>query len=134
MGVLVHGAAEEFIAITELVDECTGSYGALLRRILRNVHVEGAERREESGGCGGDDGSGRSGSGRLVGNDLSALGFATRDGSGGCCRWWVSRSRYRMGDRWGRDVCRLNDEVAERGTEIECLQHGVGITKQECQS
>ena len=37
-----------------------------------------------------------------------------------------------MGNRWGRDVCRLNDEVAEGGTEVECL-HGVGITRQVCQ-
>jgi hypothetical protein len=33
-----------------------------------------------------------------------------------------------MRNRRGRDVCRLNDEVAERGTEVECLEHGVGIT------
>ena len=37
-----------------------------------------------------------------------------------------------MENRWGRDVCRLNDEVAEGGTEVECL-HGVGITRQVCQ-
>ncbi len=35
--------------------------------------------------------------------------------------------------RGGRDVCRLDDEVAERGAEVEYLEHGVGITKQECQ-
>ena len=39
-------------------------------------------------------------------------------------RWW---------NRWGRDVCRLNDEVAEGGTKVECLEDGVGITRQECQ-
>ena len=38
-----------------------------------------------------------------------------------------------MGNRWGRDICRLNDKVAEGGTEIECLEHGVGITMRECQ-
>jgi hypothetical protein len=44
VGVLVHSTTEEFIAITELVDERTGSNGALFRRILRNVYVEGAQR------------------------------------------------------------------------------------------
>jgi hypothetical protein len=33
-----------------------------------------------------------------------------------------------MGNRWSRDVCRLNDEVAEGGTEVERLEDGVGIT------
>ena len=37
--------ADEFIAITELVNECTESYDTLIRRILGNIHVEGAERR-----------------------------------------------------------------------------------------
>ena len=39
VGVLVHSATEEFIAITELVDERAGSNGALIRRILRDVYV-----------------------------------------------------------------------------------------------
>ena len=84
VGVLMHGAAEELIAITELVDECTGSYGALIRRVFGNVHVEGTERREESRWCSGDDGSGGSGSGKLVGNNLSTFGFPTRDGDSAC--------------------------------------------------
>jgi hypothetical protein len=50
VGVLVHGAAKEFVAIAELVDESAGSYGTLFRGILRNMNVEGAEGREESGG------------------------------------------------------------------------------------
>ena len=39
VGVLVHSATEEFIAITELVDERAGCNGALIRRILRDVYV-----------------------------------------------------------------------------------------------
>ncbi len=37
VGILVHCTAEEFIAIAELVDECAGSHGALIGRILGNV-------------------------------------------------------------------------------------------------
>ena len=36
-----------------------GAMAPLIHRALENVHVEGVERREESGGCGGDDGVGR---------------------------------------------------------------------------
>ena len=67
------------------------------------------------------------GSGRLV--ELSALGFATRDGGGGCWCLWVSRSWCRMENRWCRDICRLNNEVAEGGTEIECLELGGSISR-----
>ncbi len=88
VGVLVHGAAEEFVAIAELVDEGTGRYGTLVRGILRNIYVEGAERGEESGRCGGDDGSGGSGSRRKIGDGLS--GFATR--AGRCWGRWVGGS------------------------------------------
>ena len=134
MCVLVHSAAEEFIAIAELVDERTGSYGALIPGIPRNINVEGAERREESGGRGGDDGRGGGRSRRVIGDELSALGLATRDGGGCRWRWWVSRSWYRTRYRWCRDVCRLDDEVAEGRTEVESLEHGVGVTNQESQS
>jgi hypothetical protein len=33
--------------------------------------------------------------------------------------------------RWCRGVWRLDDEVAEGGTEVECLEDGVGVTEQE---
>ena len=49
VGVFAYGATEEFIAITELVNERAEGNGALIRRILRDVY-EGAQRREESGG------------------------------------------------------------------------------------
>ena len=39
VGVLVHSATEEFITITELVDERARSNGALIRGILRDVYV-----------------------------------------------------------------------------------------------
>jgi hypothetical protein len=93
VSVLVHGAAKEFVAFAELVDESAGSYGALFRGVLGNINVEGAECREESGGRRGYDGSGGGGNRREIGGDeLSALGFATRDGGGCRWRWWVSRS------------------------------------------
>ena len=107
-----------------------GSNSALILRILGDVYVKGAQRREESGGRRRNEGSKGSASGRSV--ELTALGFAMQDGGGGCWSLWVSRLWCKMENRWGRDVCRLNDEVAEGGTEVECL-HGVGITRQVCQ-
>lgn len=45
--VLVHRAAEEFIAITELLDKGTRCNGAFIRRIPRNVHIKRTEGGEE---------------------------------------------------------------------------------------
>ena len=49
VGVLVHDAAKMFISIPKFVDEGTRCNGALIDRVLGNVHVEGAEGGEECG-------------------------------------------------------------------------------------
>jgi hypothetical protein len=48
--ILMHDAAKVFIAIAKLVDEGTWCNGTLIYWVLGNVHVQGAEGREEGGG------------------------------------------------------------------------------------
>ena len=48
--VLVHDAAEVFIPIAKLVDECTWCNGTLINWIPGNEHIEGTESGEEGRG------------------------------------------------------------------------------------
>jgi hypothetical protein len=62
-----------------------------------------------------------------VGCGLSSLRFAARDrGSDWQC--WLCLSRHEGGYGWCGDVGRLNDKVAEGGTEVERLEYRVGVT------